>query len=59
MLPGQLTLAGIEADTMRELLQRKAAKPLRATKPQAPADHGLFSDDALQSDLLDMPMFLD
>ena len=34
--------------------RRKAAAPLRPTKPQAPCDIDLFSDDALQLDLVEM-----
>lgn len=37
-----------------EIARRKAAMPLKPTKPQAACDHGLFSDEAAQSDLVDM-----
>lgn len=33
---------------------RKAAQPLRPSKPQEPCDVGLFSDDSKQIDLIDM-----
>lgn len=35
------------------MLRRRAAAPLKPTKPQAKADHGLFSDDRHQIDLVD------
>jgi len=34
--------------------RRKAAAPLKPTRPQAPCDIGLFSDEALQLDLVEM-----
>jgi len=37
-----------------EIARRKAAAPLRPTKPQAAPDCGLFSDDAAQVDLCDL-----
>ena len=36
------------------LLRLKAAAPIRARRPQAPCDHGLFSDEADQLDLFEM-----
>jgi hypothetical protein len=38
------------------LAQRKANSPLMAAKPQIPCDHGLFSDEANQLDLIEMLM---
>lgn len=44
----------------RSFAQVCADKPLRPRKPQLPADHGLFSDDALQLDLTRIvEMFMD
>lgn len=54
MLPGQMTLPECEHEPSRLLLQRKAAAPLKATKLQIPCDHGLFSDEASQVDLIEM-----
>jgi hypothetical protein len=36
------------------LARRKANAPLLASKPQQPADFGLFGDSAGQTDLVDM-----
>jgi hypothetical protein len=38
----------------RALAQRKWLEGLRPTKPQAASDHGLFSDEASQLDLVEM-----
>jgi hypothetical protein len=35
------------------MLNRRAGAPLRPGVPQAPCDHGLFSDQALQLDLVE------
>jgi hypothetical protein len=48
-----LSLAGMPADTAG-MLQQKADAPLRPSKPQLPADVGLFGDDHLQLDLVEM-----
>ncbi len=50
-LPGQLEISGT-SERMAQLAQLKSAAPMRATKEQKPCDHGLFSDDANQLDLL-------
>ena len=53
---GELELAGIANPRDRdraELARRQAAAPLRASKPQAPCDLGLFGDTAAQLDLVD------
>lgn len=52
-LPGQLDLPQTET-RLAELARLKARAPLRATRPQLPADVGLFSDDAMQTDLIEM-----
>lgn len=52
-LPGQLELPQTE-ERLSELARLKASAPLRPVKPQAPCDHGLFSDEALQIDLEEM-----
>jgi hypothetical protein len=36
-----------------ELARRRAAEPLRPKARQRPVDHGLFSDDSKQTDLVD------
>lgn len=36
------------------LLRQKAAAPIKPRKPQQPCDHGLFSDEADQLDLVEM-----
>jgi hypothetical protein len=38
----------------RTIAQRKWLESLRPTKPQAACDHGLFSDEADQLDLVEM-----
>lgn len=38
----QASLAGIPDQTEAEKLQAKAGRPLRSSKPQRPADFGLF-----------------
>jgi hypothetical protein len=38
----------------RTIAQRKWLEALRPTKPQVACDHGLFSDEALQLDLVEM-----
>ncbi len=38
------------------LARKLAGEPLRATKPQAPCDIGLFSDEADQLDLVSLFM---
>lgn len=38
----------------RVVAERQWAKPKLAPKPQQPCDHGLFSDDANQLDLVEM-----
>ena len=52
-LPGQLDKPQTET-RLAELVRLKASAPMRAARPQLPADVGLFSDDALQADLVDM-----
>lgn len=52
-LPGQFDLPCTE-ERFAELARLKARAPLRAGKPQLPLDVGLFSDDSLQTDLIEM-----
>lgn len=52
-LPGQLELGGCEHEPSRRQLQRKADAPLKPEVPQKAPDHGLFSDDARQLDLVE------
>ena len=59
MLPGQLSIPGTEREPIRATLERKARESLKPQCYQKPLDIGLFGDEALQSDLLDMPMFMD
>ncbi len=49
----QHVLPGAERAGQRELARRLAAAPLRARADQKPCDAGLFSDAALQSDLVE------
>lgn len=48
-----ICFARIETD-QRVMAERRWKAPLKAPKPQAPCDHGLFSDEALQLDLVEM-----
>jgi hypothetical protein len=48
----QHVLPGAEKASDATMARRGAEKLLRARVPQRPCDHGLFSDDAVQSDLL-------
>jgi hypothetical protein len=54
-LPGQLELSGT-SPSVREVLAKRAAAPLRPGKAQAACDVGLFGDDASQLDLVEMFM---
>jgi hypothetical protein len=49
----QLVLPGAER---RSVAQIKSNAPLKPAKPQKPCDHGLFSDEADQLDLVEMFM---
>jgi hypothetical protein len=53
-LPGQAEIPGTAPISDAEQVRRKAAQPLRPTKPQARCDHGLFSYEAAQIDLVDL-----
>jgi len=53
MLPGQLSIPGIADESTRAKLERKAQAPLVSAKPQRACNAGLFSDDSLQTDLVD------
>jgi hypothetical protein len=48
----QHVIPGAERVGDGTLAQRRADSPLRPRAPQRPRDHGLFSDDAGQADLL-------
>jgi len=50
----QYVLAGVSRAGDRETAQRRADKPLRPKMPQRPCDIGLFSDEAAQTDLVDL-----
>jgi hypothetical protein len=50
----QHVLTGAERASDAALAQRRADAPLRPAKPQARCDHGLFSEDARQGDLVDL-----
>ncbi len=52
-LPGQLDLPATE-QRIAETLKQKAGASLRPSKPQLPLDVGLFSDDVLQTDLIEI-----
>ena len=54
-LPGQLDLPQTES-RLGELAKIKAAEPLRPTIAQKPLDIGLFSENKLQIDLIEMLM---
>jgi hypothetical protein len=48
----QYVIPGAERVGDGTLAQRRVDKPLQPRAPQRPCDHGLFSDDAAQADLL-------
>lgn len=50
----QHTIPGAERISDAERVRRESAKPLRAESVQKSADEGLFGQDALQSDLVDL-----
>lgn len=39
---------------MAGLARKRASEPLRPSSAQQPCDHGIFSDEAAQSDLIEM-----
>jgi len=53
-MPTQATIPGAEPITQRELAARRAALPLKPKADQRPCDVGLFSDEAAQTDLVDL-----
>ena len=55
-MPGMSPLGFMKplSEDQAALARRKALAPMLAPKPQAACDHGLFSDSAAQTDLLDM-----
>lgn len=54
-LPGQLELPDTAEQPLANIT-RQAAAPMRPAVEQKPCDIGLFSDDALQTDLIEMLM---
>jgi hypothetical protein len=52
-LPGQLELAGTAPISDADLAKHLAAEMLRPAVPQRACDHGLFSDAAAQTDLVE------
>lgn len=42
------------ATDQKTVAERQWQKPKLARKPQQPCDHGLFSDEAMQLDLVEM-----
>ena len=54
-LPGQLEIPAISSLPGDQLAVKSAAR-LVGVLPQKPCDHGLFSDEALQIDLIEMLM---
>lgn len=50
----QYVIPGAERLTDRQIAERKAQEAMRATKAQKPCDIGLFSDEAVQIDLVEM-----
>jgi hypothetical protein len=54
--PRQMDLAQTDHDTVG-LAKRLAAAPLRPRRAQLPADHGLFSDEAAQLDLVEVSLW--
>jgi hypothetical protein len=52
-LPGQAELPGMAPISDAELAKRRAAQALRPALPQSACDHGLFSDAAAQTDLVE------
>lgn len=52
-MPSLLALNRLASD-QRTIAERKWRAPSQAPKPQKPCDHGLFSDDAAQLDLVEM-----
>lgn len=52
-LPGQMDLPECP-ERLGQVLQAKANAALKPAKPQQPCNHGLFSDEAAQIDLIEM-----
>jgi hypothetical protein len=52
-LPGQLDMPGTAVEVKGQI-RRRGAAPLRSGQAQMPCDIGLFSDDADQTDLIEM-----
>jgi hypothetical protein len=54
-LPGQMELPQTE-ERQGAFLKMKASSPMQSVAPQKPCDIGLFSDEANQTDLIEMLM---
>lgn len=52
---GQFEIAGAGHD-LAGLARKRAAEPIKPSKPQEPCDIGLFSDESSQLDLVEMFM---
>ena len=54
-MPGMAPLGFMRPKSVDQvaLAKLKAAAPIKPTKPQEPLDFGLFSDDSLQTDLIE------
>jgi hypothetical protein len=50
----QGVIPGAEATTLAAVAQKRASEPLRAKASQLPCDHGLFGDEHLQLDLVEL-----
>lgn len=51
---GKLDVLNKTATDEKTVAERQWSKPKLAPKPQKPCDHGIFSDDANQLDLVEM-----
>ena len=50
----QFVIPGAERASESAIAQRRAAMPLKASKPQKALDFGLFGDESAQLDLVDL-----
>lgn len=50
----QYVISGAERERRAELARRQAAAPLKPSRAQEPCNVGLFSDDAAQTDLVEL-----
>jgi len=54
-LPGQLELPATD-ERPGELAAMRSSRPIKPAVPQQPLNFGLFGDDSLQTDLIEMLM---